>query len=107
MRKDSLKKLDVELIYTSCDTLAKDESISVYLLKAGANKRPAPLRWLSEKTLVFQYDPALVDGPLPLIRETSDGAISISVPRVSSVLLQERTWENKPIRYQIGQIDYR
>ena len=107
LRKETLKNEDVEVIYTSCDTLAKDESISVYLLKSGSNNRSGPMRWLNRKTLVFKYDPAMVDAPLPVVQEGNDGAISISVARVSSVMVQGQTWKEQPVHYEIGQIDYR
>ena len=101
----SLAHEDVRVVYTNCDTLAKDESISVYLLAHGATRLPSLVQWFSTNTLV-KYDPAVQDRG-PTIKDTADGALSITVPRVSSVILQESSWQKRPIQYSIGQIDYR
>jgi len=104
--KTSLPGEDVEVVYLSCDTLAKQDTIDVYLMKAGANKQSSLIRWLYKKTLVFQYDPALEDGPLPVIRVSGRNRIVIAVPKVSSVLVKTRNWRNVSIDYEIGKTDY-
>jgi hypothetical protein len=97
---------DVEIVYLSCDTLAKQDTIDVYFLKAGANKQPSWIRWLYKKTLVFRYDPAFDDGPLPVFRASGPDRVLIAVPRVSSVLVKTKKWGNVSLDYEIGQTDY-
>jgi hypothetical protein len=97
---------DVEVVYLSCDTLAKQDTIDVYFLKAGANKQPSWIRWLYRKTLVFRYDPAFEDGPLPVFRASGPDWVLIAVPRVSSVLVRTEKWGDVSLDYKIGQIDY-
>jgi hypothetical protein len=104
--KTSLPGEDVEVVYLSCDTLAKQDTIDVYFMKAGANKQPSLIRWLYKKTLVFRYEPALEDGPLPVIRASGRNRIVIAVPRVSSILVKFRNWRNVSIDYEIGKTEY-
>jgi hypothetical protein len=104
--KMSLPGEDVEVVYLSCDTLAKQDTIDVYVMNAGANKQPSWIRWLYKKTLVFRYDPALEDGPLPAIRASGRNRIVIAVPEVSSVLVKARNWRDVSIDYEIGKTDY-
>lgn len=104
--KTSLPAADIEVVYLSCDTIAKQDSIDVYVLKAGTNKQSLLIRWLYKKTLVFRYDPAVEDGPLPVIRASGRDRIVIEVPRVSSVLVKAKSWRNVSIDYEIGKTDY-
>lgn len=104
--KTSFPVADIEVVYLSCDTIAKQDSIDVYFLKAGTNKQSPLIRWLYKKTLVFRYDPAVEDGPLPVIRASGRDRIVIAVPRVSSVLLKAKSWRNVSIDYEIGKTDY-
>lgn len=106
MMRTSLPGEDVEVVYLSCDTLAKQDTIDVYLMKTGANNQPRLIRWLYKKTLVFRYDPASDDGPLPTIRASGPNRIVIAVPRVSSVSLERHDWRNVSVDYEIGHTDY-
>ena len=108
MAMSSLPAADVEVVYMNCDTLAKTESIDVYLMRPGGNRWPAMLRWIYGRTLVFRYDPAGIngpDGPKPEVTEESAG-IHVTIPHVSSVQVEKDGWENKSIGYRIGKIDY-
>lgn len=91
---------DFEIIYTSCDVLAKDESISGYV-----SKRSWVAKLLARKTLLFRYDPALWNSPLPSIRTSGQNRILVSVPRVSEIIFQSRKWENLSVDYDVGHID--
>jgi hypothetical protein len=104
--KTSLPGEDVEVVYLSCDTLAKQDTIDVYLMSPGANNQPPLIRWFYKKALVFRYDPWSYDEPLPLIRATGPSGIVISVPRVSSVFWKNEKWKNVSIHYEIGQTEY-
>jgi hypothetical protein len=106
--KSSLAAADVEIIYTNCDTLAKTESIDVYLTKPGGNAWPAMLGWVHRRTLVFRYDPAATGGPdgeKPQVTEDSAG-IHVAISQVSSVQVKEGAWGGKSIGYSIHKIDY-
>jgi|SRR5580704_2625742 hypothetical protein len=94
----------VEVVYTNCDTLAKDESISIYLSRAKRESWFA--KWWDHRVLVFRYDPGRSDSPLPSITRASDSSILISIPEVSSVAHQSRNWENISIAYNLGKVDY-
>ena len=92
--------------YVNCDTLAKDESVSVFITNAWEVKsgiaKPA-----GDKTLIFRYDPGgRVDVPSPLIQASGSDQILISVPEVSSVSFESKKWRNISIDYRIGQIAY-
>src|SRR5580698_10236567 len=50
---------DYEVTYTSSDTLAKNELISVYVMKTSKGLGS----WFHRKTILFQYDPALTIDP--------------------------------------------
>jgi hypothetical protein len=96
-------KVKVEVVYTNCDTLAKDESISVYLR---AKRESWVAKWWNHRALVFRYDSGRSDNPLPSITRPSDSTILISIPEVSSVTHQSRNWENISIAYNLGRVDY-
>jgi hypothetical protein len=106
MKITNLSGGDFEITYTNCDTLAKEEFVSVYVSKAGGNKTSLFARWLNKRTLLFQYDPGMWNSPLPLVRASGQNRILISIPKVSSVIFQSRSWENFPVDYEIGHIDY-
>lgn len=100
--KTTLKDIsggDFEIVYTSCDTLAKDESVSVYV-----SSRSWVSRLFYKETLLFRYDPAMSNDPLPSITASSQNRILISIPQVSSIDVQRRNWGIVSIDYQIGKI---
>jgi hypothetical protein len=97
---------DFEITYTNCDALAKEEFVSVYVTRTKGSGNPILAKLLNKRTLLFRYDPAMVDSPLPLVTTSSPGKVLISIPRVSSVLFQRRSWERTSIDYNIAQIDY-
>lgn len=92
---------EFEVIYTNCDTVAKDESISVYV-----SARSWVAKLLAKKTLLFRYDPAISNSPLPSIKPSGQNRILISIPRVSSISFQSRKWGAIEVDYEIGKIDY-
>jgi hypothetical protein len=95
-----------EVVDESCDTLAKDESISVYAKKAVSNGVWGFASWRNQRTLLFRYDPGRPDNPLPSIKLPSQTTILISIPEVSSIVYQNRKWENMSVNYEIGKVDY-
>ena len=92
----------VEVVYMNCDTLAKDEAISIYFSSATAKDEPWFLGWLNRRSLILRYDPTRPDYPMPSITQQAKDTILISVPEVSSVTHQDRTWRNISIEYAIG-----
>jgi hypothetical protein len=106
MTISNLEGMEFKTIYTNCDTLAKDEEISVYVSKSATSRESLFTRWLNRKTLIFSYDPGRYDNPLPSIQATGNDRILITVLRVSSINLQNRKWRNVSINYDIGHIDY-
>jgi hypothetical protein len=97
-------RLEVE--YKSCDTLAKEESISVYATKGPFKSAGLFSRWRDQRTLLFRYDPGRWDNPLPSITRPSQSEILIAVPEVSSIEYQNRGWEKMSVNYAIGRVDY-
>jgi len=96
----------VEIVYTNCDTLAKQEDVSVYFSPAVHGEKPWFAKWTNERTLVFRYDPGRPDNPLPSITRPSQSTILISIPEVSSISYQNRKWKSISINYEIGKVDY-
>jgi len=95
-----------DVVYESCDTLAKDEAISVYARKP-APKGTWPFSgWRNQRTLLFRYDPMREDSPLPTITRQSSSIILISIPEISEINYQKRKWENISINYDIGRVYY-
>lgn len=92
--------------YTSCDTLAKQETISVYATKVTSKGVGLLSRWRDQRTLLFRYDPGRWGNPLPTITRPSQSAILISVPEVSSIEYQNREWEKRSVNYAVGHVDY-
>jgi hypothetical protein len=91
--------------YVNCDTLAKDESVSIYIASAWVEKSRSA-KPPSDKTLI-RYDPGgRADVPSPLIQPSGRDQILISVPAVSSVSFEARKWRNISIDYRIGHIAY-
>ena len=94
-----------EIIYTNCDTLAKDEAIRVYTSPAIVAGKSWFASWQKQRELVFQYDPGRDRGP-PAIEASGNNGVLISVPAVSSISVQQRSWRKISIIYRIGHIDY-
>jgi hypothetical protein len=93
-RISDLSDFSFEISETSCDTLAKDDAISVFATRPGH----------TEKVLLLKYDP----GPdvLPTIRVTPSHEISIAISAVSSIFSQRDELDGFPIRYDIGVVRY-
>lgn len=106
MKISNLGGMEFRTIDTDCDTLAKEEEIGVYVSRSAVGTESLFARWLNRKTLIFSYDPGRYDNPLPSIQTTGNDRILITVPRVSSINLQNRKWHNVSIDYDIGHIDY-
>jgi hypothetical protein len=99
-----LSGMDFQIQYTNCDTLAKDESMSVYVSDSGTNS--SLFHWPSKKYLLFRYDPWNSEEHLPGISISPQKEIMISIPRVSSVMVENRQWKDRNVRYEIGYIQY-
>jgi hypothetical protein len=106
LKIDDPAGLRFEVEYKSCDTLAKDEAISVYATKIASKGAGLFSRWRDQRTLLFRYDPGRWDNPLPSITRPSQSAILISIPEVSSIGYQNREWEKMSVNYAIGRVDY-
>lgn len=106
LRISNLHGYDYEVIYTNVDSLAKWEYVSVY----ASRTRPAHgwpyLRIFEKRSLLFRYDPAMWNSPLPVIASSGRNSISISIPRVSQVFFERKKWGSLTINYDIGQVDY-
>ena len=76
---------------TNCDTLAKTDSVSVFVSKAGESKRD----------LIFEYDPS-ERGPIPKFVVDRQGNISVSIPAVSTIFVHKRNWNGQTIAYDVG-----
>jgi len=93
-----------EIVYTNCDTLAKDEAIRVYMSPAVvAGSWFAS--WRKQRELVFQYDPSMDRSP-PTIEASGNSRVLISVSDVSSISVQRPTWRNISISYRIRHVTY-
>ena len=100
----NLDNVRFEVIYTNCDTLAKDEAIRVYMSPAVVAGNWFA-NWEKQRELVFQYDPGGNLKP-PAILASSNNSILISVYDISSISVQRRTWRNISMSYKIGHIAY-
>jgi hypothetical protein len=92
----------VEVVYTNCDALAKEEAISVYFSRASVERESWFAKWQNHRKLVFSYDPLRSDRQPPTIANPSRSTILISVPEVSSIIYKNKTWRDKSIEYAIG-----
>jgi len=91
---------------TTCHTLAADENVSVYARRVTPKGAWALPDWRNRRTLLFRYDPGRWDNPLPSITRPSQSTIRISIPEVSSIVRQNRKWQNMSVDYDIGRVDY-
>ena len=94
-----------EIIYTNCDTLAKDEAIRVYMSPAVVSGKSWFASWQKQRELVFQYDPGMDRIP-PVIEASGNNRVLISVSDVSSISVQRPTWRNISINYRIRHVAY-
>lgn len=91
---------------TTCNTFGSDQQIRVYARKRAPKGTWAFLDWRHPRTLLFRYDPGSSDDSLPSITRPSQSSILISIPRVSSIVYQNREWEGMSINYDVGRVDY-
>ena len=91
---------------SSCDLLAKDESISVYATKTPESALSKMVDRLRKPVPLFRYDPGSEDNPLPSITMSSPDQILIKIASVSSIASQDRTWQGKSVSYDIGKVYY-
>jgi hypothetical protein len=92
-----------QILDVSCDTFAKDETVGVYLLRSRRT-------WFGglkdEGTLLFSFDPEGTGDISPQLRASSDGTLTISASRISSIEYKADELNGRPIHYEIGRIDY-
>lgn len=93
----NLAGLRFEVEYKNCDTLAKDEAVSVYVVETRRGARGA-----NPRALVFRYDPGGSQNQSPKITASGNHKVLISVPEVSSIIVQRRNWRDVAIDYNIG-----
>jgi len=101
----NLSGMKFEIIYTNCDTLAKEEEVSVYVSRSLVNGNSFLARWSNRRARVFTYDPGGPGVP-PSITVPEKDKIVISIPEVSSILFQRKQWRNMSIDYEIGHVIY-
>jgi hypothetical protein len=99
-----LSGMRFEVVYTNCDTLAKEEDVSVYAADSQEGFRGP--NFSNRRTLLFSYDPGSDGNPRPTIEASGDHRIVISVQKVSSVAFQCRKWRNVSLDYRIEKIEY-
>ncbi len=95
-----------EVEYKSCDTLAKEEYVSVYATRVSSKSAGLFSKWKDQRMLLFRYDPGREDNPLPSVTWPSQSEILISIPEVSSIEYQNYEWEQMSVKYSIGRVDY-
>ena len=101
----NLSGMRVDVVYENCDTLAKTEDVTVYLSRASAPGESAFAKWSNRRDIVFGYDPGY-PAVAPEILADGGNRILISIPVLSSILVQERNWRNVSIDYDIGRVIY-
>lgn len=97
-------KFEVEDV--SCDTLAKDEAVSVYAQNAVSKAAWFFPGWRGQRSLLFKYDPERWDSPPPSISLPSKSTILISIPHVSEIFYQSHKWGDMSVAYDVGRVDY-
>jgi len=95
-----------EVEYRSCDTLAKEEDVSVYAERTASGGTWFFSKWRNRRTLVFRYYPERWDSPPPSITRPSKSTVLISIPGVSGVVYQNRTLANISVAYDVGKVHY-
>lgn len=93
---------NLEIEHTSCQILAKHETISV--LASPYRGPQSHSGWFRKRTLVFRYEPASADDLPPSFSSPGPGRILISVPAVSSISVQNHTLGSTAVHYRIGRI---
>jgi hypothetical protein len=102
----NLSGVRIEVEGSSCDLIAKDEAVNVYAMRASEKETWPSSNWSRHRTLIFSYDPGRDDNPLPSITRSSQSAILIAIPEVSSIRVQNHEWESLSISYEIGKVYY-
>jgi hypothetical protein len=92
----SRSSLRFQITETYCSTLGEDAAISIYGSDEAGGGR----------TLLFKYGPVSDDLPLPEIDVSDQHIITIAVPIVSDIFFQLGSWNNRPIRYDIGHFGF-
>lgn len=93
----------LEVVYTNCDTLVKDEAMRVYVSRAAVKGESWLARKFNRRELVLDYDPGTDERP-PVIAASGDHRILISVPSTSQVFAQRRSWRNIAIDYKFDRV---
>ncbi len=89
-----LSGLHFRLTRMSCDTLAKDTSVSLIVSRTRTDKGD----------VIFKYDPN-ERSPTPTVA-LADSHLRIAVPSVSSIYFKALQWEGLTIDYDIGSVLY-
>lgn len=96
---NNLSGLDFEMTEIACDILAKDASVNILVSKANSRR----------KTLIFKYDPILNTDDDKYITPSIGiygRTIMIDIPKLYSIFLQEKQWNDYAIAYKIDYIQY-
>ena len=106
VRVQDISGVRFEVEDSTCDVIAHNEAVSVYAKKTAQSQSWFSPNWRARRTLLFRYDPGRWDNPLPSITIPSQSVILISIPEISSILYQNRRWDNMSITYEIGKVYY-
>lgn len=106
LKIEDLSGVSFDVVYSNCDTLAKDEAITVYARKIDRRESGIFSRLMNRRVPLFSYDPGRYDNPLPSITRPSESTIHISVAEVSEIFEQKQQWENMSVNYEVGYVYY-
>lgn len=92
----NLSGFDFKIAYSDCALIGSALTINVFVSKAGGNEREH----------LFEYDPIhdRPDEDLPSISVSDQGRISISVPQIAAIYVQEHSWKGTPIDYEFERV---
>lgn len=89
--------LDFKFIYTNCDLLAKQESLSISI-----SQGTGLLGWFGEREVIKYFGPEV----LPTVTVIDPHTVLISITSVESIIFARDRWRDIAIRYDIGHINY-
>jgi hypothetical protein len=101
-----VSSISFRIVYSNCDTLAKQEAVTIYASPATTISGTQLERWFESDTLLFSYVPAYGEITAPVVTSPRSGYILISIPEVSSVLYKREKWRDISVGYKIDRSLY-
>lgn len=92
--------------HTQCEDYTHKQFVSVYVQRFVAPAAPFYAHWFNKPALLFRYHPENADSPLPVLTQSANHAVQISIPRVWQVDDRRRQWLSLTIHYRIGHVDH-